>query len=478
MKKIVYICLGLLPFCFAQAVDLKTVLKDAQNQDPTYQQARANYKAEAATLDQSFAALLPNLALTGSWLTGPTTTKTDIGFNGNGSTIDATNNNTTLAYTLTLTQPLINFTAFQTYGQTKLAVKAAAANYAAAEQNLIMRVAQAYFNILQEQEILRYTNAQKTALYRQLQVAQQRYKVGLDPITSVYDAKAQYDSTRAAYIAAQNDVDTAKENLREITGQLYPKLSALRQDIPLVSPAPNDIDSWTKKAEQQNLAFIAQRFNTQAVHQGVKIAFSGHFPTVLLTGTYSNAGYTDNDTKTNNNVASTAYGLSVTLPIFSGGGVNAATNAAQYNYEAQLALLEFDHRQLVANTRQIYLSIVAEISQIEADKEAVKSAYAALESNEAGYKVGTQTIVDVLNAQTTLYQAENNYTEDRFAYVNNLLALKQAVGTLNEQDIDEINTWLTESPSTFPTGMTPAKKTAAAPVSKASKPAAVKSKTK
>jgi outer membrane protein len=225
---------------------------------------------------------------------------------------------------------------------------------------------------------------------------------------------------------------------------MYPKLALLKDNIPLVNPNPQNIDDWSSTAEQQNISLLAQRYLAQAARQGIKVAFAGHFPTVSLTGSYGAVNSTDlNNGNATNNATTAAYGITANLPLFSGGGVNAATETAEYAYQVAHQQVEISRRALVAQTRQLYLNIVAGISQIQADREAVVSAAAALASYEAGYKVGTQTIVDVLTAQSNLYSAELQYTSDRYNYVNNILALKQAAGTLTEQDVININAWLT-----------------------------------
>lgn len=451
MKKlnVLLITLGLASTAFvAQATDLVDVLTQAQQSDPTYQQAKANYLATEATIGQARAALLPNLGLTGTWGNTYTKQTTDADFAGTpllppttGSTTTS-NNITGTGVTLNLTQNLFNWQAFQAYAQIKLNVKQAAAQYAAATQNLIMRTAQAYFAVLQQEDVLRYTLAQKTALKRQLEVAQQRYKVGLDPITSVYDAQAQYDSMSATYIATENELSNKGEELRQITGQLYSNLNTLKEDFPLVSPQPTNIDQWTQKSENQNLDLLAARYGMQAASENIKVQNAQHLPTLALTGSLSRTNQQNMDTTGAQLTDTSAYGLTLSVPLFAGGGVTAQVKQAQYQYQAAAAAMEAAHRQAVANTRKAYLGVVANISQIEADRQAIKSARAALASNQAGYQVGTQTILNVLTAQSTLYQAETTYAQDRFNYIINTLTLKSATGSLNANDIAQLNHWL------------------------------------
>ena len=474
MKKLclVLISLGMGVTLAAHAADLKTAFTAAQQSDPTYQGAEANYKATAATLGQARGALLPNLSLTGSWThADPEINQTNNWSGTPGDASDSKQPTNALGYTLTLQQPLFNWQAFAAYDQIKATVKQAAATYAASAQDLISRVSNAYFAVLHAQEVLRYTDAQKAALYRQLQVAKQRYEVGLDPITSVYDAQSQYDSTVAMYIANENNLSNQKEALRQITGQLYPNLARLKDDFPLLTPDPANIDTWTQRADQQNALLQAQRFAVLAAEKNIKVKSAQNLPELNLNGTYGSTKTTETNYNASQTISGPTYGVGLTLPIYQGGQISSQTEQAQYQYQAAIDVMEFTHRQTVANTRTAYLSVVAEISQIQADQQAIKSAAAALASNEAGYKVGTQTIVDVLTAQTNLYQAQTQYAQDRYAYITNLLALKEAAGTLNADDVNQINAWLTDQPYKVTTPakpvVVPAKKVVHHPVKKA-----------
>jgi outer membrane protein len=448
MKKIVLLLasLGLIScLSAAGATDLLDVFHQAKKSDQTYQQAESNYLSAQTTLDQSRAKLLPNLALTGSWTHNKVDTNTSANYGTTGQS-DLVANSAVTAYGLTLSQPLFNWQAFKAYDQIKVTVKQAAATYAASAQDLIMRTASAYFAVLQAQDVLRYTAVQQTALLRQLQVAKQRYEVGLDAITSVYDAQAQYDAMRANYIAAANSLSVQKENLRVITDQLYPSLARLKDDFPLLSPNPTDIDQWALTAENQNVTLQAQRYAVEAAEQNIKQLSAQHLPTLNLVGSYGKADTVLDGSGADQAITTTSYGVNLNVPLYAGGSVNAQVKQAEYLYQAAVAQMSLTHRQTLSNVRQAYLGVLSNISQIEADRQAIKSAQAALSSNEAGYRVGTQTILNVLTAQSTVYQAETNYAKDRFSYVINTLTLKQAAGTLNENDVVAINQWLTNEP--------------------------------
>ena len=449
------------------ATNLIDVFHKAQDSDPTYQKAKATYLAQEATLGQARSAFLPNLSLTGSYSDTNTTTKYSASNPSNPDFgIESTTKlpTTVTVGTLTLQQNLFDWAAFKTYAKTKLTVKQAALTYAAAEQNLMLRTASAYFDVLTAQDILHYTASQKKQLARNLEVTRQRYRVGLDAITSVYDALAKYDATKASYIAKENDLADKKEALREITGQLYPSLYQLKAIFPLVSPQPSSIDAWTKAAEEQNITLMAARLGTQAAAQNVKLQFAGHLPTLALQGSYSDTNTKQtNLTNATSDAAGSSLGVTLTVPVFAGGNVSYQTKQAEYQYQAAVADMDITHRATMAKTRQSYLGVLATISQIRADTQAIKSAQSSLASNNAAYKVGTRTILDVLTAQSALYDAETKYAQDRFEYVINFLTLKEAAGTLNEQDIAQVNSWLTSSnaPAPIKAKYTPRKKQAA-----------------
>lgn len=424
------------------ATNLLDVFHQAQKADPTYQKAKATYLSARTQLEQSRAKLLPTLDLTGTWGHSNVDTNNKGGFGGAPAGETKAKGEATDT-SLTLTQPLFNWAAFKAYDAVKLNVKQAAATYAAAEQDLITRTATAYFDTLQAQDNLYSSAAQRRQLARALQVARQRYHVGLDAITAVYSAQSSYDTARAGYIADENTLANKKEALRQITGEIYASLDDLKQNIPLMRPTPENINQWTTTAENQNLTLLAARFAAQSAREVAKAKFAQHLPTIDLNASYDDTNTTNVDnTSAKQDLKTTAYGVKVTAPIFAGGATQGAARQADYDYQTAVAAMEIAHRQTIADTRTAYLGVVATISQIVADRQAIKSAKASLESNEAGYRVGTQTILDVLTAQSTLYTAQTTYTKDRFAYVNNTLALKQAAGILSEDDLRLVNSWL------------------------------------
>jgi outer membrane protein len=279
----------------------------------------------------------------------------------------------------------------------------------------------------------------------------QQYNVGLKTLTDVYTAKASYDSAVATHIGAQTTLANDRENLRVITGVYYTHLSILSDDFPLISPEPADVNEWVKIALIQNWSIKSSQYSASSAREVIKQQMAGNLPTLNLQAAASRQ-YVDSINKYNtfserNGPGSTSersLTLNLNVPIFEGGGVVAQTNKAKYDYQVAQQQLEQTIRNTVNTTRQSYNSLVAGISQINADKQAIKSSISSLQGLEASYRVGAETLVDVLNQQQNVLKAQTQYATDRYAFVNNILALKQAAGTLSFDDLRAINAWLVD----------------------------------
>lgn len=445
----------------AYAADLVEVYRQAQLSDPIFQQAIAQRFATQEGVPISVSSLLPNIAVTAN----PNVAR--IGYSGSNfdpvisssGTYVNPRNLTERNYTLTLsaTQTIFNFAQFSQVAQQVSLSKAADATLNAALQSLMVRVANAYFAVLKDEDNLSYAEASKLAYKEQLDQIKQQYDVGLKTITDVYTAQASYDSALATQIAAETTLSNDRENLRVITGVYYPHLSSLSDKFPLISPQPSRVETWVERALRQNWTIKASQFQAAQAHEFIRQQEAGHLPTMSLQTTFSRQ-YSDN---INNYVtfaerngpgttSDRAIGLNINVPIFSGGGVVAQTNQAMYQYQVATQQLEQTTRTTVNTTRQSFQNVVAGISQITADKEAIKSSISSLEGLEASYRVGTETLVDVLNQQQKVFQAQTQYATDRYAFVNNVLALKQAAGTLSIDDLCAINAWLIEKEKKAP----------------------------
>lgn len=444
-------------FCWyltANAADLLEVYRQAQSCDPTFQQAIAQRLSTKEGVPINVAALLPNI----NFQLDPSITRTgSSGTNystiiaGIGTQTIAPRNTTTRAYNMTLiaTQPIFNFSSFTAVANAVALSKEADATLNAALQDLMIRVANAYLAILQDEDNVTFNAALKRANAEALDQANQQYKVGLKTITDVYTAKASYDSSVASYIAAQTILANDKENLRVITGRYYSHLSKLSENFPLIRPQPANIDIWVRIAQRQNWTIKQQQYQVSSNLQLIKQAFAGHLPTLNAQAMYQRQ-YQDNVNGYNSLQQRNGPGttsnreilLDLSVPLFQGGLVVSQTNQAIYNYQAAQQQLELTIRNTINNTRQTYLNLLSGISLIAADKQAIRSNISSLEGMEASYRVGTETLVDVLNQQQKLFQARLTYAQDRYSFVKNILLLKQAAGTLSFNDLCGINHWL------------------------------------
>ena len=430
------------------AAALLAVCKQALTNDTLYQQAISQALAAKENLPINVASLLPNIDLSAN----PSITRTAYAGSNVGLLAFSPRNNTARAYTLTLsaTQTVFNAAQYEAVAGAASQAKGADATINAALQNLMIRASAAYFAVLEDEDKLSYSEASKAAYSEQLSQITEQFKVGLKTITDVYTARASYAAALANTIASQTRLANDRENLRVITGEYYPQLASLSENFPLITPQPANMETWVKTAQLQNWSIKAQQYAVDTSAQQVKQQFAGHLPTVSIQGSldrmyanningYPNLSNERNGPSTETNRAIT---LNVNMPIFTGGSVVAQTNQAAYNYRASQQLLEQIVRQTINTTRQSYLNLASGISQIKADKEAVKSAISALLGMEASYKVGTETLVNVLNQQQKVYQSQTDYASDRYAFVNNILNLKQAAGTLNFNDLRALNAWL------------------------------------
>jgi outer membrane protein len=443
MKKLFLLGVVAFSMCFNAyaSTDLITVFRQALCSDPTYLEAISQRISTREGVPINVAGLLPNLSLTGA---GPTVTRIV-------SSGPASNNvhGSQRGYnmTLNLTQTVFDFGKFAGVASARELARGADATLTAATQNLMIRVANAYFTILKDQDNLIYIKSTRTTYAKQLEQANQQYRVGLKTLTDVYTARASYETSVANYIAAETTLENDRENLRAITGVLYPSLSRLRDDFPLIRPYPSNIDEWVTTAGKQNWAVKASQYQAASYKDIIKQQFAGHLPTLNLEGSYQDnyfraSGRDQFFSRGSSQVHTTTAGLNINIPLVAGGLVVAETEQAKANYQVALQQLEYQLRSTLNQTRQSYLNVVAGISKVAADKQSIKSNISSYNGMEAGYRVGTEILVNVLNQQENVFQAQQQYAADRYAYINNLLLLKQAAGTLSIADLEALNCWL------------------------------------
>lgn len=460
MKLITFLCAS---FFAANifAADLMDAYNLARLNDPTFKSKKAEWLAAKQDISISRASLLPQLKADGS-LTR-TRSETDYGPEYDNTILNKSYYHNDTAYGLTLTQSVFNFNYWATVWKAKASAKAAHAAFIAAEQDLLFRVAQAYFGVVTSKSILKASTANKEANRRLFIQAKHKHDVGIIPVKDLEEARTKYDLAIAEEISNKNNLDNNIEKLTEITKVRFTSFAQLKGGAPLHSPNPASIDQWTKSAEKQNPTLLAARQTTIAAREEIKVQNAGHLPTISVQATHS---YNFNDNYQGGGTdklrsKSTAAKAAISIPLFQGGGVYASARKADYLYQKASADQEKTHREVVSQTRQSYLGVLSYISKIKADKQAIRSANSSLRANRASYSVGTSTMSDVLTAQSELFKAQKTYAEDEYNYMAQFLQLKALTGILNVKDLEQINSWFHK-----PGAKTNAKATAAKKIKK------------
>ncbi len=434
-----------------QAEDLAEIYAKAQRNDPAIREAEANLLAEQQSRPQARAGLLPQISLDANYTDSVNDGTFNTQFGGNIVPIDQKSDTDTKRWSVSLTQALFNSDAWRTYKRSNLETAQAEADFQVAQQDLIVRVAEAYFNVLAAQDTLTSERARMEAIGRQLEQANRRFEVGLIAITDVKESQAAYDDAVALEIAARRSLATAKEAMREIIGEYPPDLAQPNDDFPLIPPEPQVEQDWVDVALQQNAALESSKINTDITRENIKISRAGHLPTLGLTaqvGNFNQEGTNTGSSGTSpikNDQDQRQFGINFSLPIFSGGGTSAAVQESVYRHRASRENYEKVARSTEREARDAYLGVIAEIARVRALARSVESNQTALEATEAGYDVGTRTTVDVLDARDALSRAQTQYARSKYDYLINVLKLKQAAGTLNGADVADINNWLGET---------------------------------
>ena len=430
--------------------DLLDAYRDARANDPVLSQADATRLATGEGVDQARALLLPqingSLSLSQTNSGGGTRLQDP---NNPGSFINTSQFGHTRTRSIngTLNQTVLDFSKYANLKAAHSASDAQDELYQAAAQELYARVAAAYFGVLTSEDELTCAKANEDAFRQQYEQSDQRFKVGLSAITDVYQAKAYYEAAKSQTIAAQNALNDAREALTQITGKPTSDLKKLRDDLPMDPPAPADQDSWVKQALQTNPNLLAQKNNVETAEHNISAARAGHLPTITAGVTYGkSASWYQNPTpgfsSSDNGRASTTVGLTLNVPIFSGGLTQSQVRQSIYHRDAATDALEAQRRQVVRDTLNYYRSVIAGIAQVESAKASVDSGRKALEATRAGFEVGTQTMTNVLLAIQTLTSSESSYSQARHQFILNKLLLKQTAGTADLKDIEAINALL------------------------------------
>jgi len=446
-----------------QAADLLSVYERALQNDPQIREADANRLASRESKPQAVAALLPQFNASGQYskdeqTVGQTTLINSDPNDENSPLVPATisrdANGHTREYDLTLRQTLFRWDQWAALRRADAEVAQAEADYQAAQQDLILRTSQRYFDVLAAQDTVDAAQATLEAFSRQLEQADKRFEVGLIAITDVQEARAAHDQAAASVIQAKRALATAQELLRELTGESFDSLAGPIDDLPLEAPSPADEEQWVTSALDQNLRVISARLATDIAKQDVTVARSGHLPSFDIVARrddqnfdgdqVSRAGDTATPAPADQSQKTDSIGIQVTVPIYSGGATSSRVRQRVYLHRAARERLERTNRETERAARDAYLGVLSEMSRVRASKQALESSRTALQATEAGFEVGTRTTVDVLQSRRQLFDAQTTYSRSRYDYILNVLNLQLATGTLDRTDLEKINAFLKE----------------------------------
>ncbi len=441
-KPLWIICSGLMLSPAAMAVDLIGVHDLALKSDPRLQAAEYRRQATAESKPQAWANLLPQLGASGNWSKGNVTTTIDeVGF------IDE-KTKASRNYGLRLQQSLYRQANYEQLAVARGQITQAEAVYQVAFQDFLLRVSNSYFLVLNLIDGVTFAEAEELALKRQYEQAEQRFEVGLTAVTDVHEARASYDNARARAIVAKNNLADAKEELKVLTGKYFEEFDTLQPVLPLVEPDPGNAETWVKIALSSNPAVLSSRAAVEIADSNVRLARSGHLPTLDLVATYSDFENSKfiirNDFQeplfsTALGVKDMAVQLQLNIPIYQGGAVSSRTRQARLLMDATGQDLDQVQRATVRETQNAFRAIIAGIQEVEAFEQARISAESALEATQAGFEVGTRTIVDVLIAQQRKFQAQRDNSVARHTYILRHLRLKSIAGLLNSEDLRVVN---------------------------------------
>lgn len=417
------------------AADLLQIYQDAKVQDATIASAKATYDAGQERVPQGRAGLLPFVNLTGN------VTRVESEPTGLPS-----QSVTTRGYTLSLTQPLFRAQNWATYDQAKQQVLQSAAQFSAAQQDLILRVAQAYFDVLLAQDNVTVSQSQKTAISEQLAQAKRNFEVGTATITDTNEAQARFDQAIAQEIVDQNDLEIKHQALQQLINRLPDRLSPLKDQLALPLPKPNNIKDWVSAAEQNNQTLTTLRAGVEIAKQEVTKQKAGHLPTVDLVASYAdNRNAITSGFGVSADLTTKQIGVQVTVPLYAGGATQSRIREALANQEKSTQDLEVNRRVVSQTTRTAFLGVTSGVSQVAALEQALKSAQVSLDSTKLGREVGVRTSLDVLNAEQQLTLAQRNLLQARYNVILNQLRLKAAAGQLTDGDVAEVNSLLAAS---------------------------------
>lgn len=445
-----YLLLAALMACAtgAKANSLDDIYQLALENDPQLKADTAAYRAGLENRALGRANLLPQLNGSASYTISESDTvyATFEGLPANGAKANTGSDEVT--WGISLEQAIFDLGAWHTYKRGIALSEQAEAEYSADQQSLIVRVAEAYFNVLRAVDNLEATLAEEKALEQQLEQTKQRFEVGLTPITDVHDAQAAYDSASAATLQARGQLGISYEALEVLTGQTHDAIAPLSEDFPVVQPTPTDRHSWVEFALENNFTLKAASYSAEAFRESARTARADHLPTLS-----ASAGYTEvyNESERENLIWSDSdregysVGLQLRVPLFSGGRISGQRRQAYAQAMQAEELFNAQQRNVIQDTRSLHLAVETGVAQVKARAQAIISNESAVRATQSGFEVGTRNLVEVLLAQRALYQARRDYSNALYDYIIQTIRLRQAAGILTPADIERIDQYLRDS---------------------------------
>ena len=419
----------------AHAADLLEAFHTAQANDPVFAAARATRQAGQEKLPQGRALLMPSISLNANSTFNDQTTQ----YQGTTPFPSGNNRYNNHGYGVSLTQPLFRQQNWLTYTEAELQVAQSEAQFKVAEQDLILRVAQAYFDVLIAQDSVSLAEAQKTAIAEQLEQAKRNFEVGSATITDTHEAQARHDLTSAQEIAAQNNLEIKRRSLQQLINAMPKELKPLGKGFKLEAQQPADMEKWVDDAQSRNPQLAIAQAAAELAEKEVARNRGGHYPTVDLVANYTNNSANGGSLGVANDSTNKSVGVQLNIPLFQGGAINSKWREAEANRERAKQELENSRRTVATQTRQAYLGVVSGIAQVKALQQALISSESVLEASKLGQEVGVRTNLDVLNAQQQLYSTRRDLYQAQYNYLTSQLRLKQAVGSLGENELSKVN---------------------------------------
>jgi len=431
-----------------QANSLDDIYRLALENDPQLKADTAAYQAGQENRHLGRANLLPQLNGSASYTISESDTIYSLADGLPADGVKANAGSDVVEWGISLEQALFDLNAWHTYKRGIALSEQAEAEYSADQQSLIVRVAEAYFNVLRAVDNLEATLAEEKALEQQLEQTNQRFEVGLTPITDVHDAQAAYDSASAATLSARGQLGISYEALEVLTGQSHDAIAPLSEEFPVVQPTPTDRHSWVEFALENNFTLKAASYNSEAARASARGARANHYPTLSANASYRES-YNENERESilldDWDREGYSVGVQLRVPLFSGGRTSSQRRQAYAQSMQAEELFNAQQRNVIQNTRSLHLSVETGVAQVKARAQAIISNESAVRATQSGFEVGTRNLVEVLLAQRSLYQARRDYSNALYDYIIQTIRLQEAAGMLTPADIERIDQYLLES---------------------------------